>query len=95
MPLLLTAAPSFLPTWYEVESDHLDRDVPGGRLRYLDAGAFARHVVDMYRSNHQSWLKAAFEIIERMHTDGDGYGCIDDGGSRVWARRHRAASSRK
>ena len=57
MPLLLNAAPSFLSSWYDIEDDHLDRDKPGGRLHYLDAGAFARHVVEMHRSNHRAWLQ--------------------------------------
>jgi hypothetical protein len=73
MPLLLNAAPSFLSAWYEIEDDHLDRDKPGGRLHYLDAGAFARHVIELYRSNHRVWLQNAFAVIERMHTDGDAY----------------------
>jgi len=73
MPLLLNAAPSFLSSWYEIEDDHLDRDNPGGRLHYLDAGAFARHVIEMHRSNHRVWLQNAFAVIERMHTDGDAY----------------------
>ncbi len=73
MPLLLNAAPSFLTSWYEIEDDHLDRDNPGGRLHYLDAGSFARHVVEMHRSNHRVWLQNAFAVIERMHTDGDAY----------------------
>lgn len=73
MPLLLNAAPSFLGTWYEIEDEHLDRDIAGGRLHYLDAGAFARHVIEMYRSNHRAWLQNTFSVIERMHTDGDAY----------------------
>jgi hypothetical protein len=73
MPLLLNAAPSFLSSWYEIADDHLDRENPGGRLHYLDAGAFARHVIEMHRSNHRVWLQNAFAVIERMHTDGDAY----------------------
>ncbi len=73
MPLLLNATPSFLSSWYEIEDDHLDRDNPGGRLHYLDAGAFARHVIELHRSNHRVWLQNTFAVIERMHADGDAY----------------------
>ncbi len=73
MPLLLSASPSFLDTWYDIEADHLDRDNPGGRLHYLDAGFFARHVIELHRSNHRVWLQDVFDVIERMHTDGDPY----------------------
>lgn len=73
MPLLLNAAPSFLSTWYEIEDDHLEPNNPGGRLHYLDAGFFARHVIELHRSNHRTWLRNAFIVIERMHTDGDAY----------------------
>ncbi|HAP78078.1 MAG TPA: hypothetical protein DCR14_18590 [Acidimicrobiaceae bacterium] len=73
MPLLLNAAPSFLSTWYGIEDDHLSLDVPGGRLHYLDAGAFARHVIEIHRGNNRRWLQNAFDVIERMHTDGDVY----------------------
>lgn len=73
MPLLLGACPSFLPVWYEIEDEHRDAHSQGGRLCYLDAGDFARHVVEMHRSNHRRWLQNAFDIIERMHVEGDDY----------------------
>lgn len=73
MPLLLEACPSFLPVWYEIEDEHRDPQNHGGRLCYLDAGDFARHVVEMHRSNHRRWLQNAFDIIERMHIEGDEY----------------------
>ena len=73
MPLLLEACPSFLPVWYEIEDEYRDPQNHGGRLCYLDAGHFARHVVEMHRSNHRHWLQNAFDFIERMHIEGDEY----------------------
>ncbi len=73
MPLLLAAVPSFLDTWFEIEADHLDRDTPAGRLHYLDTGVFARHIIEVHRWNNKRWQQNAFDLIERMHTEGDAY----------------------
>lgn len=43
--LLLTACPSFAEAWEEVREEYADDDNPDGRLGYLDAAAFIRHLV--------------------------------------------------
>ncbi|MCP3974170.1 MAG: hypothetical protein GY720_06730 [bacterium] len=73
MPMLLAACPSFLDQWAELRDDpcHLNDD--GSRLLYLDAGYFARHLVETYKAGHLDELAATFTVIERLLIEGDDY----------------------
>jgi hypothetical protein len=74
MPLLLSACPSFRPVWEgEVEGENLDEGSPAGRLGYLDAGEFIRHLVSLRVSNKTEEFPAVFDVIERLVVDGDAY----------------------
>jgi len=74
MPLLLEAAPSYAERWAKLEHEavHIDEE-SGGRLHYLDAGEFARHLVALHQRGARDELRRSFDVIERLHTDGDDY----------------------
>ena len=73
MPLLLHACPSFSEMWQEAEAENADDGVAGGRLFYLDAGAFIRHLVALRLSGNTAEFPAVFEVLERLLLEGDGY----------------------
>jgi hypothetical protein len=70
MPLLLAACPSFASTWRRIEAENLD-GANGGRLHYLDAGDFTRHLVRLQTEGATAELLAAFRVVERLHVEGD------------------------
>jgi hypothetical protein len=74
MPLLLSACPSFRPVWEsEVEGENLDENSPLGRLAYIDAGDFIRHLVSLRVSDQTEEFPAVFDVIERLVVEGDAY----------------------
>lgn len=73
VPMLLEACPSFAASWAEVEPENLDDDSPTGRLHYLDAGAFVRHLVVLYLADSLEEFPAVFAVFEQLVTDGDDY----------------------
>lgn len=72
-PLLLEACPSFAPVWAITESDNLDDSVPAGRLLYLDAGEFLRHLGALQLAGSTDEFGAVFDVIERFVVAGDDY----------------------
>ena len=73
MPLLLSACPSFVPKWEAVAGENVDEDDPSKRLCYLDAGDFIRHLVELRLAGRIEEMPAVFEVIERLHVEGDHY----------------------
>lgn len=73
MPLLLGACPSFADRWRVSEQEHVDEESPGGRLHYMDAGDFIRHLVGLRLANDISEFPAVFDVIERLVVEGDSY----------------------
>ncbi len=71
MPLLLEACPSFAAKWSEVEVENADDTVPNGRLTYVDAAEFIRHVVSLRVEGRTSELPAIFDVLERLVVEGD------------------------
>ena len=69
MPLLLKACPSFLEPW---KGYLADPSYEAGLL-YVDLGKFAHHLVELMRTRATAELPAVFDVIERIHTDGDSY----------------------
>ncbi len=66
---LLAALPSFLESWREFE-----REWPEGgaeRPYYLALGDLARHLIGLHAQGEAAQLRAAFEVVERWHTEGD------------------------
>ena len=68
MPLLVNACPSFSKRWEE------HRDLYGEEeLLYADLGEFAHHLVELQKATRTEEFGDVFELIERMHLDGDQY----------------------
>ena len=63
MPLLVAAVPSFAEQWQALQHDPIHTGEDGGtRLHYLDAGDFARHLLDLQRSEAHDEVRAAFGL---------------------------------
>jgi hypothetical protein len=68
MPLFLEACPSFGEKWEEHRAFKADE-----QLLYVDMGEFAHHLVELHKSNQTTEFPRVFDIIERLHIDGDHY----------------------
>jgi hypothetical protein len=68
MPFLLSACPSFSTRWEEHRAFYADE-----QLLYIDLGEFAHHLIELQKANRTEEFPAVFEIIERMHVEGDDY----------------------
>ena len=68
MHLFLEAYPSFIKKWqkHRVLCDN-------EQLLYVDLGKFAHHLVELHEANRIDEFPAVFEIIERLHLEGDAY----------------------
>jgi hypothetical protein len=69
MPLLLEACPSFRRRWDSYVGD----DAYEEGLLYVDLGIFADHLVDLLRRDQTSEFRAVFDMVERLHVEGDPY----------------------
>ena len=69
LPLLIEACPSFLPIWQEMEAER-GQDEP---LVYVQLGGFARHLVELQIQGQTAEFEDVFEVIERLHVEGDDY----------------------
>ena len=65
--LWLEACPSFRAAFAESCADDSEE------LLYVHAGAFARHLLALHRSQQRGEFPAVATFIERLHTDGDHY----------------------
>jgi hypothetical protein len=68
MPLLLNACPSFSARWEEHRAFYEDE-----QLLYIDLGEFAHHLIELQKTNRIEEFEAVFDVIERMHLEGDDY----------------------
>ncbi len=68
MPLLLEACPSFTEKWTEYCASYGNED-----LLYVELSTFANHIVEIFKANRIDEFPAVFEIIERLHLEGDDY----------------------
>lgn len=73
VPLLLDACPSFADIWERIENENGPADDYPERLHYVDAGEFARHLVNLHKGGEWDEVRRSFEVIERLHVDGDDY----------------------
>lgn len=64
IPLLLQACPGFSEAWAKHLQEH------GDDLSYVAAGAFAAHLLAVFRSSDHSSLPAIGEAIEQLYVDG-------------------------
>jgi hypothetical protein len=71
IPLILDACPSYLEKWnkYLAESD--DEYEEG--LLYLAVADFVRHFVELLSNNQREEFENIFEVIEKLHLQGDNY----------------------
>ncbi len=68
IPLFLEACPSFGEKWKQHRAFYGDED-----LLYVDLGKFAHHLVELHRVGRRDEFPAVFEVIERLHLEGDAY----------------------
>ena len=68
MPLFLQACPSFTQRWENHRAFYDDED-----LLYVDLGEFAHHLIKLHKTNQTNEFPAVFEVIERLHFEGDAY----------------------
>lgn len=69
VPLLLEACPSFGEQWTRSIADAVYEE----GLLYVDLGEFAHHLVELVRAGTTSEFVAVFDVVERLHVDGDSY----------------------
>jgi len=69
MQLLLAACPSFREAWtaYVTSPDYEEG------LLYIDLGEYADHLVELASSGRTADFPAVFDVVERLHLEGDAY----------------------
>ena len=68
MPLLPESCPSFSDKWEEHRAFYKDEE-----LLYVDLGEFVHHLVELQRTHRIEEFAAVFDVIERLHLEGDPY----------------------
>lgn len=68
IPLFLEVCPSFTEKWKEHRAFSKDED-----LLYVDLGEFVHHLVELHQADRKDEFSAVFEVIERLHLEGDAY----------------------
>jgi hypothetical protein len=69
IPLLLEASPSFAEPWAAYRDEpSFDDD-----LLYVHLGEVARHLIHLFRIAEHAELRAALDVVERLHLEGDAY----------------------
>ncbi len=68
MPLFLRACPSFTAKWEEHRAYYDNED-----LLYIDLGEFAHHLIELHKTNQTEELPAVFDVIEKLHIEGEAY----------------------
>ena len=69
MPLLLKSCPSFREPW----DGYVASPSYEAGLLYVDLGEFAHHLVELMRRGSAAEFAAVFDVVERLHLDGDSY----------------------
>lgn len=69
---MLAACPTYRPIWDDSHDINVDEDT-GGRLVYLDAADVTRHLVALQAAGQTATFPAVFNVIERLHVEGDDY----------------------
>lgn len=68
MSLLLESCPSFSDRWQEHLTIYTNEE-----LLYVDLGEFAHHLVELLSIHRVEEFPAVFDVIERLHLEGDPY----------------------
>jgi hypothetical protein len=69
MGLLLGASPSFVENW----DRHVSDPTYDEELLYVHLGEFAQHLVDLMKEGKTEEFQAIFDVVERLHLEGDPY----------------------
>jgi hypothetical protein len=70
MPTIIAACPDFAATYDAFVAEWKDEpETP----YYLVLADFSLHIISLLLAGNRQQLQTAFEIIERLHTDGDKY----------------------
>jgi hypothetical protein len=69
MPLLVAACPSFREPWKR----YLACPSYQEGLLYVDLSEFAHHLVELMETGSTQEFPAVFEVVERLHIDGDSF----------------------
>ena len=70
LPMLVKACPSFNNKWQEHKQEYNDEE---DFLPYIALGDFARHLIELHQQNSISEFEEVFEVIEKLHNEGDGF----------------------
>src|SRR5687768_18578856 len=65
LPLLVEACPSFTDTLKDY------REFFDEELTYTELGAFANHLVELYKENKTDDFEKVFDVVEKLHIEGD------------------------
>ncbi len=68
--MIVEACPSFANKWEEHKREYHDEE---NFLPYIALGELARLLIDLYRENKTSEFEAVFNVIERLHIEGEHY----------------------
>ena len=69
MGLLISSCPSYSEQWEKyIKENYEDGDE---QLLYSDVADFANHIIELYILNETEEFEAVFDIIERLHIQGD------------------------
>ncbi len=69
LPLLVESSPGFAGQWEAFQADWKDEEAP----LYVVLGDFARYLIDKHEKGETSDFDAIFNVVERLHIDGDAY----------------------
>ena len=70
LPMLVEACPSFSADWEEHKRFFYDEE---DYLPYVALGAFANHLVNLYRAGEVREFAKIFEVLEKFFAEGDDY----------------------
>lgn len=70
MPLLVDACPSFAEKWEWHKFEFHDEE---DFLPYVALGELGDHLIDLHDQGRQSEIERVFEVVERLHTEGEHY----------------------
>jgi hypothetical protein len=70
LPLLIEICPSFSEKWQEHQQEYKAEEA---FLPYVALGAFASHLVELYKQSQTNEFEKVFEVVEKLHIEGDDF----------------------
>lgn len=68
--MLVDACPSFANKWEEHKREYYEEE---NFLPYIALAELARHLIDLHRKNKTSEFENVFDVIEKLHIEGEHY----------------------